>query len=60
MKKIVLNIDDPVLNEIRTCLGLRIMGGSAGGIQDEALAKIVKAIDNEEKEVTLQFKGDRK
>ncbi len=56
MKEIMLKIDDDVFTELKTQLGLSIMMESAYGIQDSFMAKLIKSIEENKKEIHLEFK----
>ena len=56
MKEITLKISDEVYRELKSSQGVRILSGSAYGIQDAFVNKLITSIDNNEKEVEIKFK----
>ena len=59
MKQILLKIDDGVFAELHSMQFARQMSGSAYGVQDEAMAKILDALDKDEPELVLKFKNKK-
>lgn len=58
MKEIKLKIDDNVFSKIRSTMSLKMMSGSAYGVADAALVKLVEAIEDGKEE--LKFKNEDK
>lgn len=56
MKKIELHIDDKVFKELRSHVGIKGMCGNLYGVIDAFNVKIIKAIENGDKELHLSFK----
>lgn len=59
MHTIQLNIHENVLNEMKTVVSIRGINGGLYGVVDEALVKLIKAIEQGDNELTLIFKEDR-
>lgn len=61
MKKITLNIEDDVFAELKSFLIGKGICGAMHGILDEFISKIIRTIDEGEKEeLTFQFKNKKK
>lgn len=56
MKKITLLIDDDVYNELRSCQSVRFMTGSAYGIQDSFMMKLLESIDEGKTKIEMKYK----
>ena len=60
MKEIKLIINDDVFSDLKNSIFARKLAVAHGGIQDLAIDKIIKAINNNEKEIKLQYKQNKK
>ena len=49
-------IADDVYNELKSCQGVRMLTGSAYGIQDAFMVKLIESIDNSENEIEIKHK----
>ncbi len=59
MKEIKLKIDDDVYGELTRGMNVRIMIGSAHGIQDAFMAKLIESIDKGDDEVEIKYKDKK-
>jgi hypothetical protein len=62
LKKITLIIADDVYKELKSNQGVRMLTGSAYGIQDAFIVKLIEAIDRGDKEANIEYrkKSERK
>jgi len=58
MIEVKLKISERVYKELKSSQGVRILTGSAYGIQDSFVNKLITSIDNNEKEIEIKFKGE--
>ncbi len=56
MKKITLLIADDVYSELVSCHNVRCLTGSAYGIQDAFMMKLLESIDKGESEIEIKYK----
>ncbi len=56
MKTIILHIEEDVIKALRSHLTVKLLAQSFGGISDQALNKIIEAIEKDQSEFTLKFK----
>ena len=59
MKEIKLIINDDVYRDLKNSIFARKLAANNSGLQDAAIDKIIKAINDDEKEITLQYKNKR-
>ena len=59
MKEIKLIIDDDVYRDLKNAIFARKLAVSNSGLQDVAIDKIIKAINDDDKEITLQYKNKK-
>lgn len=59
MKKLTLLIDDDVFKELKNSLAVSMIAGTAYGIQDAFILKIIKSVDNKETELEIKFKDKK-
>jgi len=58
MIEVKLKISERVYKELKSSQGVRILTGSAYGIQDSFVNKLITSIDNNEKEIEIKFKDE--
>ncbi len=56
--KIELEISESVFEEIKSSLACKFMAGSAYGILDEVMKKVVQSLENGDETLSLQFKAE--
>lgn len=59
MKTITVEITDKTYNEIRKAIVVRQLSGESFGLLDQALKKIIQAIEEQETVVTLKMKKEQ-
>jgi hypothetical protein len=59
MKKITLLIDDDVYKELVSMMSARIMTGSAYGIVDAFMSKVMEHIENGDTEAEIKYKDKK-
>ena len=57
MKTITVEIDDKVFSEMKACLAVKGLCGTAGGIHDEFIHRLIKAVEEGQETLTLRWKG---
>jgi hypothetical protein len=59
LKEIKLIIEDDVYRDLKNSIFARKLAANNSGLQDAAIDKIINAINDDEKKITLQYKNKR-